>query len=391
MSKKKRLIFLLAVIAVVILIVQYRRHESESDPNRLKVSGNIEVRDAEISFTIAGRVLERVVSEGEMVKAGQVIAQLESDDLRAGVALRDAELRAAQASLAELEAGYRPEEIAQGKAMMQKAQAQLDELLAGSRPEEIAVAEAIVENESVKVAYLKIEFDRQTKLLKAEAISQSAFDCAKSEYESALATLRKGQEQLKLIQEGPRKEKIEQARATFLDAQQKYELLKKGPRQETIEQSRARVEQAVAARTLAEISLNYATIVAPFSGMLLSENIESGEYVVPGTAVVTLGDLENVWIRAYINETDLGRVKQGQAVRVSTDTYPGKIYNGRVSFISSSAEFTPKNVQTTKERVKLVYRIKIDIPNPKMELKPGMPADAEIVLGPGLKDERDSN
>jgi HlyD family secretion protein len=95
---------------------------------------------------------------------------------------------------------------------------------------------------------------------------------------------------------------------------------------------------------------------------------------------VTVADLANVWVRAYINETDLGRVKVGQRVRVTTDTYPGKVYEGHISFIASEAEFTPKNVQTQKERVKLVYRIKIDIPNPKMELKPGMPADAEILL-----------
>jgi len=105
-------------------------------------------------------------------------------------------------------------------------------------------------------------------------------------------------------------------------------------------------------------------------------------YAAPGTPVVTVGDLVNLWLRAYIGETDLGRVKVGQRVRVTTDTYLGKRYDGRVSFIASQAEFTPKNVQTEKERVKLVYRIKIDIQNPNMELKPGMPADAVIQTGP---------
>jgi HlyD family secretion protein len=126
--------------------------------------------------------------------------------------------------------------------------------------------------------------------------------------------------------------------------------------------------------------LGYATITTPFAGLVLSENVEFGEYVAPGTPVITLGDMANVWLRAYINETDLGSVKPGQKVHVTTDTYPEKIYEGRISFISSEAEFTPKNVQTQKERVKLVYRVKIDIPNPQMELKPGMPADAEILI-----------
>lgn len=388
MSKKKRLIILLsvmAVIAAVIIIVQYRRHWSHNDSSLLSISGNIEVRDAEISFKIAGRVLERLVSEGELAKAGQVIARLDSSDLAQEVALRRAELRAAQSSLAELEAGYRPEEIAQGQAVMQKAQARLDELLAGSRPQEIAAAEASVQNASVNVTHLKIEFDRQSKLLKGDTISQREFDRAKSEYERAVASLHEAQEQLKLIKEGPRKEQIDQARAALNETQELYAMLKKGPREETIEQSRARVNQVTAAHTMAEIRLSYATITAPFSGMVLSENVEPGEYVAPGTPVVTLGDLENVWLRAYINETDLGRVKQGQMVRVTTDTYPGKIYEGRIAFISSEAEFTPKTVQTQKERVKLVYRVKIDIPNPSMELKPGMPADAEIVLDQEVK------
>ena len=114
--------------------------------------------------------------------------------------------------------------------------------------------------------------------------------------------------------------------------------------------------------------------------MILSKNVEPKEYVAPGTAVVTMADLGQVWLRAYVEETDLGRVKVGQKAFVTTDSFPGKRYEGRVAFIASEAEFTPKTVQTRKERVKLVYRIKIDIPNPAMELKPGMPADAEIVL-----------
>ena len=132
---------------------------------------------------------------------------------------------------------------------------------------------------------------------------------------------------------------------------------------------------------MAQTRLSYSILSSPLSGVVLSKNIEPGEYVAPGTPVVTVGDLSNVWLRAYINETDLGRVKVGQSVRVTTDTDPNKVYAGRVSFLASQAEFTPRNVQTTQERVKLVYRVKIDLPNPQMELKPGMPADAEIQVG----------
>ena len=159
-------------------------------------------------------------------------------------------------------------------------------------------------------------------------------------------------------------------------------MVKKGPRRETIDQARARLKQAEEALNLSKIYLDYTKLISPLSGVVLSEVIEAGEYVVPGTPVITVGDLKKVWLRGYINETDLGRVKIGQGVRVTTDTYPDKIYRGHISFIASQAEFTPKNVQTKKERVKLVYRIKVNSPNPNLELKPGMPADAQIALKP---------
>ncbi len=154
--------------------------------------------------------------------------------------------------------------------------------------------------------------------------------------------------------------------------------MKAGPRREDIDQGRARLAQAQAALAAAETQLSYAAVYSPLRGVVLSKNIEPGEYVAPGTAVVTIGDMTNIWLRAYIEESDLGPVKVGQRAWVTADAWPGQRFEGRVSFISQEAEFTPKNVQTQKERVKLVYRIKIDITNVDMKLKPGMPADAEI-------------
>ena len=170
------------------------------------------------------------------------------------------------------------------------------------------------------------------------------------------------------------------AQAKLRDATERLRLLEKGPRQEKIAQARAQVDAArqALARTLTQ--LGYTTVPSPLTGVVISKNVEPGEYVAAGTPIVTVGDLEHIWLRAYVNETDLGRIKLGQPVRVTADTYPGRVYQGRVSFISPEAEFTPKNVQTDKERVKLVYRVKIDISNSRMELKPGMPADAEILL-----------
>jgi HlyD family secretion protein len=126
---------------------------------------------------------------------------------------------------------------------------------------------------------------------------------------------------------------------------------------------------------LAETQLDNTRLASPLTGVVLSHNIEPGEYVSPGTPVVTVAELARVWVRAYVNQTDLGRIRLGQKVAVRTDTFPEKTYEGTVGFIASEAEFTPKTVQTVKERVKLVFRVKVDLANPNDELKPGMPAD----------------
>ena len=353
----------------------------EGSEGQIRVSGNIETTEAQVAFKIGGRVEKRLVDEGQMVKQGDQIALLDSADLRCNVAVRRAEVQSAEAQLAELLAGSRVEEVATAKASMEKAAYGLADLEAGSRPQEIAAAVAAVGVADAERKRAEADLRRVEKLFKSKDKSAEEFDTAQSLKQMAVEKHRQAIEQMKLIKEGPRTGMIAQARAALAEAKAHYDMVKAGPRKEDIEQGRARLEQARVALRLCETQLSYATIVSPLTGVVLSKNIESGEYVAPGTAVVTVGDLVNVWLRAYIAEADLGMVKVDQRAWVTTDTYPGKKYQGRVSFISSEAEFTPKNVQTPKERVKLVYRIKIDIVNPKMELKPGMPADAVIEVG----------
>jgi len=379
MKNKKRLTILVPAILLVAVLAYFILGRSD-DGRVIRVSGNIEVTDAEVSFKIPGRVEARLVDEGETVKAGQTVARLDSVELTQEVAVRRADVQAVQAVLAELEAGSRPEEIAQAEASAEQAKARLDERLAGSRPEELSAAEAVLRRAKAETERARLDAERYEGLYKKEIVSAQQYDLARTAYETALARQREAEEQFKLVKEGPRREQIEQARAAWSQAQERFLLVKKGPRRETIDQARARLQQAKEALAVAETRLGYATLASPLSGVVLSKNVEPGEFVAAGTPVVTVADLENVWLRAYINETDLGRVKVGQRVRVTADTYPGKRYEGRVSFIASQAEFTPKNVQTEKERVKLVYRVKVDIRNPNMELKPGMPADAEILL-----------
>ncbi len=376
---------LLLLIAVAILIAgaaaayKYWGNNHSSSDDRIRVSGNIEATETQVAFKIAGRVESREVDEGVMVAAGRPIARLETADLELNVALRQAELKAAEAVLAKLTAGSRIEEIEAAKSAWQQAAHALADLEAGSRPQEIAAAEAALAATKAERDRWQSDLVRATALYNRKTISTEDYDRVRTGFDMADQRYREAEEKLKLIKEGPRHEQIEQARAALARAKAQYDLVLAGPRKEDRDQAEAIVEKAQAALRLAKTQLGYASIVSPLSGMVLSKNIEPGEYVAPGTPVVTIGDLVNVWLRAYIEEPDLDRVKLGQKATVSIDS--GKTFQGRVSFIADEAEFTPKNVQTQKERVKLVYRIKIDIHNPEMALKPGMPADAIIETG----------
>jgi len=327
---KKKILVSALVLAVVAAAAVYFALKDRGKPDgKIRVSGNIEVTSVELSFKLPGRVRERLVDEGETVKAGRIVARLDPEELRHEVDIRRADVDAARAALTELETGYRKEEIAQAEAVLGRVKADADRI--------------------------RTDYARQQALYRKEVISARDFDAAKAAYEGSQANVREASERLKL--------------------------LRSGPRRETIDQARARLRDAEGVLALAGTRLGYAALVSPVDGLVLSKNIEPGEQVSAGTPVVTVGLLDEVWVRAYISETDLGRVKVGQPATVTTDTWPGKKYRGRVSFISQEAEFTPRSVQTEKERVKLVYRIKVVVPNRERELKPGMPADVEIQAG----------
>lgn len=299
------------------------QRDARTGQGELVLSGNIEVTDAQLGFKLPGRLAERGVSEGQPVTAGQLVGRLDDAEQVHELALRRAELAAARAGLADLEAGSRPQEIAAVEATLRSAEAERDRA--------------------------KLEFTRQKELLDKNAVSAREFEVAQAQLQVATARANEAAERLKLIREGPR--------------------------EQTVLQARARTEQAAAAVALAQTRLDNTRIQSPLTGVVLAHHAEPGEYVSAGTPVVTVAELGRVWVRVYINQPDLGRIRLGQKVAVRTDTFPDKRYEGTISFIASEAEFTPKTVQTAKERVKLVFRAKIDLANPHGELKPGMPAD----------------
>lgn len=325
-----RRILLIVVIVLVIagLLYYYFTQDQKEGNDVIKVSGNIETTEVGMGFKISGRIVSLTVQEGDWVERGKVLAKLEDEDLRHRFEL--------------------------ARAVLNSAQAKLSKLLAGSRPEEIREAEAVLFQAKSDLENKQAHYERMKPLFGRGIIPKETLDNAEAGYKIA--------------------------KASFQKATENYLLVKEGPRKEDIEDARAQVEQARASLKLAETQLGYAVLYSPHSGVVLVKAGEKGEVVNPGTSVLTLADLENVWLKAYIPETDLSRVKWGQEVIVTTDLQPKKEYKGKISFISSQAEFTPKSIQTEKERVTLVYRIKVDIPNPDRELKPGMPADGRILL-----------
>lgn len=328
MPIKKIVAVILLVLAVVVVfgIKRYR----QQDNGTIKISGTLEVTSVELSFKVGGRLIQRLVDEGGKVVSGQVVARLDDDELRQELESRAAEEKAFRAATADLEAGSRREEIAQGEAFLSRMKTEADRLR-----KDAARAEA---------------------LFAREVIAQKELDAARSATASSEAAVR--------------------------EAEQRLKLLKTGPRPDAVRQAKARVESAAAGVSVAETRMRQTVLSAPLSGVVLAKHAEPGEMVMPGTPILTIGSMDEVWLRGYITESDLGRVVLGQSAKVTFDSWPGRVFEGKVSYISPEAEFTPRNVQTQKERVKLVYRIKITLPNPKGELKAGMPADAVIVATP---------
>lgn len=328
MNKKFLLIPFVALICLIALIIS--RFMNESEPGTIIISGNIELTEVKLSFKIPGRVVKRFVSEGQNVQAGALVAKIDSEELRQELKMNEAEMEAAQAYLKELQVGYLPEEVSQSEARLKQAQADFDRLNA--------------------------DYSRQKQLYDEDVISHREFDLS----QAAFAV----------------------SQAKVLEAKENLTLLKKGIREEKIAQAKARLKKAEEATSLAETRLSFANLTSPISGFVLQDYIEEGEFVQPGTPIISIGNLDEVYLKAYIDEVDLGRVKLGQKVKITTDSYPDKTYEGVVSFIAQEAEFTPKNVQTEKQRVKLVYRIKVDVENKKHELKGGQPADGLIIVVP---------
>jgi HlyD family secretion protein len=388
---RKRIIIILLVVALGTVGYLWGTGYFTPRGNHILVSGNLELTQVDLSFKTAGRLVERRVDEGTWVKQGDLIARLDPVELQRTNVRDKALVVGAKSNYDQLVTSIQfqkatlESDIAAQVAALNVAQAKLDTLLNGSRQQEIQQSAASVTDAKAQLDFARLDWDRSQTLFKNDDISKQQYDQARTKFESATAMLRQAEEKDSMVREGPRKEDIAGARADVARAQAAVKTaeanrLEVQRREQELGERQSEIQRTEAQAGISQKQLSDTEIDTPIDGVVLVKAAEPGEVLAAGTTVVTVGDLEHPWLRAYINETDLGRVKLGQKVKLTTDSFPNKVYWGTVSYIASEAEFTPKQIQTKEERVKLVYRIKILVDNKEHELKNNMPVDAEILL-----------
>ncbi|NIA08532.1 MAG: HlyD family efflux transporter periplasmic adaptor subunit [Nitrospiraceae bacterium] len=327
MDKKKLIAFLLIVVLTACSIYVLKEH-GKDHPNRLILYGNVDIRQIELAFHDTGRILHISVQEGDTVSPGQLLAEM--DPIRYKMSVRELE----------------------GKVDAQRQI--LNRLLVGSRPQEIRQARARVKADEAVLRNAKITYRRIRELARTEYASKQKLDDVTAGLETADAKLRSAREALDLAVIGPRKEDIEAARA--------------------------RLKAYQAALALARQKLADTKLYAPSHGVIQDRIMEPGDMAFPERPVFTVALDEPIWVRAYVPEPDMGKIVPGMEADVSTDSYPGKIYRGWIGFISPTAEFTPKNVETPDLRSRLVYQIRVYVCNANNELRLGMPATVTVRL-----------
>ncbi len=326
----KKYVILVAILVAVgfFLGISLYLKKPSIPPGTVFVSGNIEAIEVDLSFRIAGQINRLPVVEGDRVRINEEVAALDTDTLEA--------LRGSALS-----------EIATSKAV-------LDELEAGTREEEIKSARAVAKAAESRLANARDEYERHLNLFKGGAISASVHDSKETSFKVATEE--------------------------YNNAIQRLTELERGPREEQIRAARSRLERSKWELKRIELDIRHSSLQSPINGVVLVKANELGEVILPGATVMTVAEIDEVWLKGYIGELDLGKVKLGQKANISIDSYPGKLYQGVVTYISTRAEFTPKNVQTREERIKQVYRVKITIPNQNQDLKIGMPAEGYIIV-----------
>lgn len=342
-SVRKRISILALVILVAVGIFLWRRlHQKGAPADSVTIYGNVDIRQVQVAFNDNERIDKLLVDEGSVVHSGQLIGQLVQQRFSDAVAQDQALVAAQQQVVARLHAGSRPEEIAQARADVQAAEAN------------VAAAQANVKN-------AELLFHRQQTLAKQQYVSLQIRDDAERSYLAQKANL-------------AATEQILAAK------QQALQLAVIGPRKEDIAAAEATLKADQAALALAQKQLADTQLYAPAEGVIQNRILEPGDMATPQTPVFTLALDNPLWVRAYLPETQMGKVALGMRAWIQIDSFPGQRFPGWVGFISPVSEFTPKNVETTELRSQLVYRVRVYACNPDHRLRLGMPATVIIPL-----------
>jgi len=316
------------VLTLMALCACFTACSKSEDPNEITASGTIEATDVNVAAKLPGQVVNLYVDEGSRVDSGSLIAVQDHSLLEIQLREAEAAILAARAQLLLTEKGARSEDIGQSEAAMRQADA------------------------NRKLAAEQLE--RLRNLVKGGAGTKEQLDQAEARFRVAQSQLDQ--------------------------AEQNAAKVKHLARPEEISSANARVQQLEASRDRVRKTIDDSYLFSPVGGMVTHKIVEQGELAAQGTPIVTITNLSRVYLTLYITEKELPRVKLGEAVDVRVDGMPKRIFHGSVIYISPDAAFTPKNIQTKDDRVKLVFGVKVEIPNPSGELKAGLPADATIHL-----------
>ena len=384
----RRMAFVALLIVVVAVggLAWWLTHRQLA-PHELALYGNLDLRQVQLAFNNSERIAAVLAQEGDRVKRGQVLARLNTSRLEPQVAQAEAQVTAQRAVVEKLHNGSRPEEIAQARAQVAAQRAVVEKLHNGSRPEEIAQARANVESARADVANARLHYERLKSLStirlrgqEVRGVSQEDVDNALAALTAAEAKLTVNQKALDLAIAGPRKEEIAEAEARLALNEKALDLAVAGPRKEEIAQAEAQLRGYEAQAAFLRQQLADAQLVAPADAVVRTRLLEPGDMASPQRTVFSLAITDPKWVRAYVSERDLGKIHPGMKASVTVDSFPGRLFDGWVGFISPVAEFTPKNVQTEELRTSLVYEVRVFVKDPSDDLRLGAPATVHLAL-----------
>jgi multidrug resistance efflux pump len=375
MNRKKIILIAAAVLLVATALAIYYAWSAHSA--RYLYAGTIETREIQIGSKVGGRVIAVPYEEGAQVKAGALLVRFEADDLKTQRAQAVAAVDQAQANLDRMVRGNRPEEIVEAEAAAANSRAAFEEAQNGPRKQDIAQAQADFDAAQADAENAEIFFKRMEKLLAADAISRQDFDNARDKRDAAAQHAESARQKLAELQAGTRTEDIQSARERYNQAEAAAVLARKGSRKEDIDAARAQLENAQAHVAQLDVALKEAELTAPADGIIETVAIRPGDLVPSGRIVVSMLEPTQLWVKIYLPETDLARVRLNQPATVRVDGL-SQTFQGHVGQIASQAEFLPRNVQTPDDRQHQVFAVKVYCDNAAGILKSGMSATVRL-------------